>query len=369
MRANAQTAGDFRTDGSGGGNWTDVSIWERYNGTVAGWVPSTYAPTSSDGVITITDGDQVNITSNITIDQVVIETNATLIAFSGTVTINNGTGTDVYNDGAFSFNTGSPNLIVNSGAVINGPASPSSYVSFSGDTLRNNGTIYSLLMSSQKLAGTGTIGTLITFRPTSGDILLWDGNQTITTLLNFNYGNISTGNNRLIIAETATVQNNSASDLFVKGQLQMNFPLGVSTKTFRLGDQLDNFTPITITLNKTFGFLNSGVRVGISTSVHPNINSSGIDTSQNVNRFWVVSADSMTFNNATITLSWPASALDPGTDPAQLRAGRWGGSGWSYPATTNPTSTSIQLTGISNTSSGNYIVGELLPIVNIPDAN
>src|SRR5690606_7735957 len=107
----------------------------------------------------------------------------------------------------------------------------------------------------------------------------------------------------------------------------------------------------------------------ISNLVHPNISSSGIDTSLNVNRFWAVSADSMTFNNATITLSWPASALDPGVNTSQLRVGRWGGSGWSYPVTTNPTSTSIELTGISNTSSGNYVVGELLPVVNIPDAN
>jgi len=374
IRANAQNPGDFRTALDGGiGNWEDASTWERFAvGPTAGWVPATYAPTSADGEILIQNSDQVNVNASRTVDQVVISSSGILIVFGGTLTINNGTGNDVdvVSGGQFSFNGGSPNLTVNPGAVIAGPTNtPGQYVSFGGNQLTNWGTIYSVLISNGNIYGRGSIGTLITFKTSGAFTNLFNGDQTITDFLNFNYGGISTGPNRLIIAETATVQNNSLTEWFVQGTLEMLYPMGTSTKTFRIGDFAGNYTPLTATLTKTFGFPGQGLSASIvSSSTFPHMNTSGIDSTKDVNRWWVVSADSMSFNNATITLNWPAAAVDPGVTTANLRVGRWGGS-WSYPNSFNPTSTSIVMNGISNSSSGNYVVGEMYPIVNIPDGN
>ena len=333
-QVNAQNTGDFRSNG--GGNWEDAATWEIFNGLVAGWVTSTYAPSSADGVITIINGDQVNINSSVSIDQVVIENGATLIAFAGTVTVNNGTGTDVYNNGTFSFNTGVPNLSVSFGANIDGPASPSSYVNFDGATLTNNGTIYSLTMVNGSIAGAGSIGTLLIFHTAPGDINILSGTQTITGLLNFNYGNISTGPNKIIVAASASVQNNSATDWYVKGSLQMNFPNGNNTKTFRIGDA-SGYRPVSLALfNVSQANVSGmgGVRASTSSGEFPQIATSTIDSNKSVNRWWLFTNDSLAFTNSIATLSWDPSEVDPGANSANFGAGRWIGS-WSYPAVSN----------------------------------
>ena len=85
-------AGDYRTQKSG--NWNDASIWQRYNGST--WVTATNAPTSSDGQIKIKTGHTVTVTSNVTVDQVVIEENASVIIADGVdFSVNNGSGTDL----------------------------------------------------------------------------------------------------------------------------------------------------------------------------------------------------------------------------------------------------------------------------------
>ena len=58
------------------------------------------------------------------------------------------------------------------------------------------------------------------------------GTQTITSLLNFNNGNITTTNAlaKLIVASSASVQNNSGTEWYVNGNLQMNYGSGTGTK-------------------------------------------------------------------------------------------------------------------------------------------
>lgn len=69
---NAQTAGDYRTHQTG--NWSDAASWERFNGST--WTtPAPTAPTLSDGVITILGGHTVSVDSNVTADQMVIDSN------------------------------------------------------------------------------------------------------------------------------------------------------------------------------------------------------------------------------------------------------------------------------------------------------
>jgi len=83
----------FRTKASG--NWNSTATWESSsNGTT--WINATLTPTSAAGAITIQNGHTVTTTANITIDQTTIASGGILNINPGiTLTLNNGTGTDL----------------------------------------------------------------------------------------------------------------------------------------------------------------------------------------------------------------------------------------------------------------------------------
>ena len=237
----AQTVGDYRSIITTGKPiltpWENASSWERFDGLL--WVPATVSPNFNDGVITVRTPTYMLINTDLTLDQTIVENGATIqpSAAGATLTINNGAGTDLeLNGNAASVWANNHLLNVTSGALINGP---SSSIQYRGLTLINNGTINATLnprpdVASTTISGVGTIATLITSN--NGGLFL-AGDQTITSLLNFNFGNVITnGTNKIIIATSATVQNNSATNWYVDGNMQMNFPAGNSNKFYRIGN-------------------------------------------------------------------------------------------------------------------------------------
>ena len=89
-------SGDYRSTATG--NWNSNSTWEKFNGTI--WVTAASAPISTAGVINISKGDTVTITSSITIDQVIVDAGGTLIIASGVIlTLNNSIGADLLING------------------------------------------------------------------------------------------------------------------------------------------------------------------------------------------------------------------------------------------------------------------------------
>lgn len=109
--AYAAVTGEYRSKTSG--NWNATATWQRYNGS--SWVNATATPTSSDNRITIQSGHTVTITTNLTADQIVINSGGTLIQNNVTLTLNNGTGTDLDVTGIYR-NAGT--VTINSGAAI-----------------------------------------------------------------------------------------------------------------------------------------------------------------------------------------------------------------------------------------------------------
>jgi hypothetical protein len=75
----AQSTGDYRSNVTTTGVWSDASSWERFDG--ATWVAATTAPTSTDGIITIQNGDSIQLTSATNIDQVRVESGGILSVF------------------------------------------------------------------------------------------------------------------------------------------------------------------------------------------------------------------------------------------------------------------------------------------------
>ncbi|MBW6502477.1 MAG: fibronectin type III domain-containing protein, partial [Bacteroidales bacterium] len=70
---------DYRSNGSG--DWETAEIWQTFDGEI--WVTAGTAPNSLSGTITIRYGHEITVTSNLTVDQV-------MITGSGQVTINPG---------------------------------------------------------------------------------------------------------------------------------------------------------------------------------------------------------------------------------------------------------------------------------------
>jgi hypothetical protein len=119
QQANAQVAGDYRSNLTSGILWTTVANWEVYDGV--SWVAATHYPTAADGVITIQGTDSVTLNGvSIAIDQVVVTASAKLAMFTGTFTLNNVTGDDLIIDGrvyvgtAAGILTGAGSILVNS---------------------------------------------------------------------------------------------------------------------------------------------------------------------------------------------------------------------------------------------------------------
>lgn len=100
-----QAVGDYRSFQSGA--WNVAANWARWNGSA--WVnPAPTAPTSADSVITIQSGHTMQITANVSLDQVVINAGGTINWTGGTCTFVNSTvaGPDLIINGTFIDNRG-----------------------------------------------------------------------------------------------------------------------------------------------------------------------------------------------------------------------------------------------------------------------
>jgi len=115
VTVHGQSAGDYRSIKTG--NWTDVTVWQRYNGTK--WVAAAVYPTSADGIITIQDITTVTINASLTIDQTIVDAGGQLnLVANYTVSLNNTTGDDLIVNGLFSWAAGT---IDGAGAIgVNG---------------------------------------------------------------------------------------------------------------------------------------------------------------------------------------------------------------------------------------------------------
>lgn len=91
--------GHFRTINSG--NWNDPAIWEWSADGVSNWISALHTPTYNDLTITIRNMHAVTLVTNVTADQLTVNTGGELIINTGiTLGVNDGTGTDVTINGA-----------------------------------------------------------------------------------------------------------------------------------------------------------------------------------------------------------------------------------------------------------------------------
>ncbi|MDZ4182717.1 MAG: FlgD immunoglobulin-like domain containing protein, partial [Candidatus Cloacimonadaceae bacterium] len=82
----AQELNDYRSVGNG--EWNTMATWEYWNGSA--WVTPAVRPTNISNNITIRNGHTVVVTTNVSIDQTIVEVGATLRVNMGTLTAFNG---------------------------------------------------------------------------------------------------------------------------------------------------------------------------------------------------------------------------------------------------------------------------------------
>jgi subtilisin-like proprotein convertase family protein len=273
-----------------------------------------------------------NVIVNKPAQQLSVSGSTTSLALNGSVTLTAGT-FDVglalaisvagnwTNNGA-AFTPGSGTITFNGGAAqtING----STVTTFNNLTL-NNSTGLSL---------------------NGVDAILSGGASALT----FSNGKITTGTNKLILGNSATIAG-AGTGKYVYGNLQMGVPTGTPTRVFEIGDAAA-YAPVSVIFNAVT--VSGNVTAFTIGTEHPNILASTIDESKSVNRYWSLANSGVSLTNYTPTFNFLVSDIDAGAATASFIIGRRTSS-WAYPTmgTRNPTNTTATLT-----SFGTYGIGE-----------
>lgn len=122
ITASPSLTDEYRSAGTG--NWSAIGSWEVFNGSI--WVVAGAVPDATNETITIQNGHTITIDGDITVDQLVVESGATLVRTSGDITLEDGTGEDFIINGTYQENAstsltlplGDGTMLVNSGGVL-----------------------------------------------------------------------------------------------------------------------------------------------------------------------------------------------------------------------------------------------------------
>ena len=200
----------------------------------------------------------------------------------------------------------------------------------------------------QTVSSTGSFNN-ININKTAGYVSL-TGNVTTTGTVTFTAGKIYTSSNTLAVG-TGTVSGAAQGTGWVNGNLQKTIATGAVSKTFETGDAA-GYSPVTVSFtNVSTGGSLTAKATGTE---HPQISTSGVDSTKSVNRYWTITNSGIVFTNsgatATVTVNWLSSDVDAGSTTANFITGMYNGSAWSFPTVASPLSTSIQTTGLTSFS-------------------
>ncbi|MFC2059410.1 hypothetical protein ACFLTS_07250, partial [Chloroflexota bacterium] len=127
---------------------------------------------------------------------------------------------------------------------------------------------------------------------------------------------------------------------------------GAQSPTFQVGTA-SNYNPVALSFGNVSGA--GDLTAKATAGEHPNIASSAINSSKDVNVYWTLTNSGITFDSYSVTFTFVSGDLDAGANTSALVVGRYS-SGWTYPTVGTRTSTSTQATGV--TSLSDFVVGE-----------
>ncbi|MGH7742271.1 MAG: InlB B-repeat-containing protein, partial [Candidatus Eiseniibacteriota bacterium] len=255
-----------------------------------------------------------------------------------------------------------PPLVSNAGIAIGGQASDfggTDARSATPDIGSDEITVSRMLSAAGSFpaASPNYPGMLDDLTLTGGGAPTLTGDLRISGALTLQGGNITTGAHSLTLLQPATVSRTSGQ---VVGTLRKYVGVGRrGPVTFEIGSPSD-YAPVDVRFPA--GVTMAGY-LGASTtaSEHPQVATSGVDASRDVNRFWSLTPGGVGFGTADVTLHFAPGDVDAGATPANFSASRYDGSTWTTPAVGTRTMTSTQATGL--TALGDLVAGEPRQVV------
>jgi hypothetical protein len=258
-------------------------------------------------------------------------------------------------------NSSIKNLTI-SGGTFNCPSA----MTISGDMLINstfihNGGLINLTGTTNQTIGGSSAITFSNLTLSNSSGVTLNSTPIINGTLNLMSGIISTGINKIIIANGGIVSRTSGH---INGTLQKYIPSGtLISQTFEIGGgSVDLFTPISLTFNS----VSLGGNIQASTTPGDHILSgSAFNATTTVNRFWTLinpATGGIAFNSFNAIFNYQSSEQDAGINPLTFFAGKYNSGSWSYPVYSNRTVNSLSVT--NETSFGEYEIGDcVLPVL------
>jgi hypothetical protein len=311
----------------------------------------------------------VKVSNNNTLDPSNVNVNASVVLnCSGSLTIDSGS--SMYMD------LGGNNMLVDLNVLgsvnVNGNLSGSGAAGsdiYVGRDWNNGGSGVNFFPNSRAVFLNGTldqtiVGSNASF-PAFPFLLIDKASGNVSLGRNVEVSNTLTytgANTAFIDADIYTlyVSNNATTSIVrtgaghVVGNLRRAFNTGTNTYNFTVGDTL-LYSPVSIAANAVSV---AGSMTAFTTSGdHPQIATSGLESTKSVNRIWTLSQTGLTLTdyNPTFTFNNPAD-LDGGVTTSNLLVGRYDASVWTTPTIGTRTSTTTQATGL--TGYGSFAVAE-----------
>ena len=283
------------------------------------------------GTVTMNASHQITISGN------TLTIGGTLSAGSYNLTIA-GAGVLGFGANAVTLN----GLTISSGTLVSTSSTMSLAGNFSnsGTFTANGGTVNLNGAATQTIGGsTATSFNKLTINNSTGIVL--GVNTTVAGTLTFTSGTITTNAYSLAVSSTGTVSRTSG---YVIGNLNRYFATGVTSNTFDIGDA-SAYTPVTVSFANvtTAGSLTASTTTGD----HPQILTSGLNSSKTANRYWTLTNSGIVFTTYNVVFTFVSADLDPSAVPASFSVARYNSGTWSTPTIGTRTSTTTQATGIA----------------------
>ena len=188
----------------------------------------------------------------------------------------------------------------------------------------------------------------LTINKTSGSVSL--NLDTTFGTLTLSSGNITTNANTLTVQGAVSRTSGHVVGVFKKFVLSGNNIFEIGTPTA--------YMPVSVTLSG-IGGPGGTLTSSMTAATHPNLGTSGINTSKYINRDWTLTAGgglTVSSYNATFTFANPGDLVG-GPNTGALVVRKFNGSTWSAPSSSSSTATTA--TGTGFTSFSDFAVGEL----------
>ena len=345
--SNTYTVSGKRCTSAATGNWNVSTTWRR----CAGGIPLANDTVTVIGPHNVTLNVNTPSLASLTIESGAILTNTA----SSTITVAG----DLSNAGTYTGGAGAVSItgnFTNTGAYNAGTATTTLQGNFSNSGTFT-GTSSSWIFSgntAQTITGSPTYSSLTVNKPANAVTL---SSNVTTASLTLTNGAVTTGAN--ILTTTGDCQNRIFRTAgYVDGKLRLTFPSGTNIScTYHVGSN-NYYAPIGAVITSAGGTLTGWTTSG----EHPNISTSGVDPTKNVNRYWSLrtTGDAINVTNHAVTFNFQAVDVDDNADWSSFGVGRYTGATWSKPA---DVVTTVSSAGFSNAGSGlgavtDFVVGE-----------